>query len=116
MTGLNLGSYILSKMVVLSVMCVLQSLILTLTIALLVNVDKGGGEFWRPFLEVSGIIGSPFLEFFVTTSLVSISAAAMGIIVSALFTNADRVMTIAPILLDATDTFLGNAIHTGWNK
>ena len=107
MTGLNLGSYILSKMVVLSVMCVLQSLILTLTIALLVNVDKGGGDFWRPFLEVSGIIGSPFTEFFVTTALVSISAAAMGILVSALFTNADRVMTIAPILLMPQILFSG---------
>ena len=107
MTGLNIGSYILSKMVVLSVMCVLQSFILTMTIALLVNVDKGGGEFWRPFFEVNGILGLPFLEFFITTALVSISAAAMGILVSALFTNADRVMTIAPILLMPQILFSG---------
>ena len=107
MTGLNMGSYILSKMVVLSVMCILQSFILTLTIALLVNVDKGGGEFWRPFFEVTGVISSPFLEFFITTALTSISAAAMGILVSALFTNADRVMTIAPILLMPQILFSG---------
>ena len=107
MTGLNMGSYILSKMVVLCVICVIQSFILTLTIALLVNVDKGGGEFWRPFFDVNGIIMKPFLEFFITTSLTACSAAGMGIMVSALFTNADRVMTIAPILLMPQILFSG---------
>lgn len=41
----------------------------------------------------------PFPEMLVSVFLTAIASAAMGLFVSSLFTNADRAMTVAPILL-----------------
>ena len=50
---------------------------------------------------------SPFLEILITTFFTAISASAMGLFVSSLFTNADRAMTVAPILLMPQILFSG---------
>ena len=44
---------------------------------------------------------------FITTFLTAISSAAMGLFVSSLFTNPDRAMTVAPILLMPQILFSG---------
>lgn len=50
---------------------------------------------------------SPFWEVLLTTFLTAVSATAMGLFVSSLFTNADRAMTVAPILLMPQILFSG---------
>lgn len=95
MTGLSLNSYILSKLLVLGGLCLIQSGLVGGVFALLVGLPKQG--VWLP----------PLAEIFVTTFLTALSAAAMGLFVSALFNNADRAMTVAPILLMPQILFSG---------
>ncbi len=95
MTGLSLSAYIASKIVVLGGLCLIQSLMVTGVFSLLVGLPK------------EGVMWVPFLEILFTTFLTALSAAAMGLLVSALFTNADRAMTVAPILLMPQILFSG---------
>ncbi len=95
MTGLRLGSYVLSKIVVLGFLSVIQSLLVTGVFALAIGVPS------------TSVILPPFAELLVTTFLTALSSAAMGLFVSALFTNPDRAMTVAPILLMPQILFSG---------
>lgn len=95
MTGLRLGPYVLSKFLVLGLLCLVQSLLLT------------GVFLWRVGGPQEGILAAPELELFITTFLTAFSAAAMGIFASSLFRNADRAMTLAPILLMPQILFSG---------
>lgn len=95
MTGLSLGSYIASKIFVLGVMCFVQSLLIVGVFSAMVGLPE------------NGIIFSSFAEIFTTTFLTAIASTAMGLFVSSLFTNADRAMTVAPILLMPQILFSG---------
>lgn len=95
MTGLSLGSYIASKIFVLGVMCFVQSLLIVGVFSAMVGLPE------------NGIIFSSFTEIFTTTFLTAIASTAMGLFVSSLFTNADRAMTVAPILLMPQILFSG---------
>ena len=95
MTGLRLGSYILSKMLVLGFLSIVQSLLVTGVFALMIGVPE------------TAVLFSPFTELLITTFLTSVSSAAMGLFVSSLFTNPDRAMTVAPILLMPQILFSG---------
>ncbi len=95
MTGLSLSSYVASKILVLGLLCLIQSFFLTTGFVLLVGCPG------------SGILMDPYLEFFLTAFLTALSSAAMGLFVSCLFTNADRAMTVAPILLMPQILFSG---------
>lgn len=95
MTGLSLNAYILSKVLVLGVLCLIQS-------ALIISVFAGSVG-----LPEEGLFTNPFVELFITTCLTAISSTAMGLFVSSLFTNADRAMTVAPILLMPQILFSG---------
>ncbi len=87
MTGLSLTSYILSKVLVLGLMCLIQSIMVMGVFALLVGLPD------------SHLFMPPFLEMLLTTFLTALAASAMGLFVSSLFSNADRAMTVAPVLL-----------------
>ena len=95
MTGLSLTSYVLSKLIVLSMMCVVQSLMVVAVFIPLVGAPE------------EGVLLHPYLEMFITTALTSISATGMGLFVSSLFNNPDRAMTVAPILLMPQILFSG---------
>ncbi len=95
MTGLSLTSYVVSKIIVLGVLCLIQSLLVVGVFTALVGSPN------------SGILMEPFAELLVTTFLTALSSAAMGLFVSSLFTNADRAMTVAPILLMPQILFSG---------
>ena len=95
MTGLSLNAYILSKIIVLGVLCLIQSLM----IIGVFNASVG--------LPKEGLITAPFAELLITTFLTAIASTAMGLFVSSLFTNADRAMTVAPILLMPQILFSG---------
>lgn len=95
MTGLSLTFYVLSKIAVLGVLCFIQSLMLTGVFSLLVGLPD------------DGVMLAPILEIFFTTWITSTSAATMGLFVSSLFTNPDRAMTVAPLLLMPQMLFSG---------
>jgi len=87
MTGLRLDSYIVSKMLVMGLVCAIQSFMLTSVFALLVGLPS------------QGVVFGAYTELLLTTFLTALAASAMGIFVSSLFKNADRAMTVAPLLL-----------------
>lgn len=87
MTGLHLGAYIVSKMTVLGLICMVQSALLSGMFCYLVGSPD------------TGLLFVPVIEIYLVTFLTAFSASAMGIFVSALFKNADRAMAVAPILL-----------------
>jgi energy-coupling factor transporter ATP-binding protein EcfA2 len=95
MTGLRLDAYIISKVLVMILVCAIQSFLLIFVFATVVGLPS------------AGVIFSPFLEFFLATFLTAISASAMGIFVSSFFKNADRAMTVAPLLLMPQILFSG---------
>lgn len=95
MTGLSLTSYILSKILVLGLFCLIQSVLIVSTFALFVGLPE------------KGLLMPPYAEILVTTFLTAVSSTAMGLFVSSLFTNADRAMTLAPILLMPQILFSG---------
>ena len=95
MTGLSLDSYITSKMAVLGILCVIQSVMVVSVFALAVGLPK------------HGVVFLSYFEILFTTVLTSLSAAAMGLFVSSMFTNPDRAMTVAPFLLMPQMLFSG---------
>lgn len=95
MTGLSLGAYVLSKIIVLGIVCLVQSLSIVVVFYLLIGLPK------------SGFFTNSFVEVLLTTYLTSVASSAMGLFVSSLFTNPDRAMTVAPILLMPQILFSG---------
>lgn len=95
MTGLSIGSYVLSKIVVMGLLCLIQSVLVIGVFSALVGAPE------------NGVFLLPHLELFITTYLTAIASSAMGLFVSCLFTNADRAMTVAPILLMPQILFSG---------
>lgn len=95
MAGLSLNAYILSKILVLGILCLIQSIMIVGVFSIAVGLPE------------DGLFMLPFFELLITTFLTEISAAAMGLFVSSLFTNADRAMTVAPILLMPQILFSG---------
>ena len=95
MTGLSLSGYILSKIIVLGILCLIQSLCIIVVFALSVGVPD------------EGLFLPPVLELLMTTFLTAVASTAMGLFVSSLFKNADRAMTVAPILLMPQILFSG---------
>lgn len=95
MTGLSLSAYVSSKIIVLGILCLIQSLLITGVFILMVGLPE------------EGILNHPFIEILITTFITAVSSSAMGLFVSALFTNADRAMTVAPILLMPQILFSG---------
>ena len=87
MAGLRLDSYIFSKVAVMALLCGVQSFMLILVFAWLVGLPE------------KGLLAAPYIELLLNTFLTAFAASAMGIFVSTLFKNADRAMTVAPLLL-----------------
>ncbi len=95
MAGLSLFAYVTSKMLVLTLLCVVQSLLLTGAFTLLIGLpDKG-------------ILLPPFIELYLTTFLTALSATALGLVVSSFFDNPDRALVVAPILIMPQILFSG---------
>lgn len=95
MTGLSLNSYILSKMIVLSFLCLIQSFLIVGVFSVLIGMPE------------EGILIPSFWGMTVTTFLTAVASSATGLLVSSFVTNADRAMTIAPLLLMPQILFSG---------
>ncbi|MDR1616763.1 MAG: FHA domain-containing protein [Syntrophomonadaceae bacterium] len=87
MTGLRLDAYIFSKLIVMTLLCAAQSIMLTAVFTWLVGQPE------------KGLLTLPYAELLLNTFLTALAASATGIFVSTLFSNADRAMTVAPLLL-----------------
>ncbi len=92
--GLRLGAYVLSKALVLGVLCVVQSVLLA-----------------GVFCAFEGIpcdtLWNPAAELFITVLLTTLSAMCLGLAISALFKNPDRAIAVAPILIMPQILFSG---------
>ena len=99
MTGLSLNSYLCSKVMVLGLMSLVQSILLIGVFAITVGMPE------------YGLITESVIEFFITAFLTALAASTTGLFVSALFSNPDRAMTLAPILLMPQILFSGLAIE-----
>lgn len=95
MTGLSLNEYLLSKIFVLGGLSLIQSAMIIGVFSISVGLPK------------EGILIHPIAEFLITTFLTAAASTSMGLFVSSLFTNADRAMTVAPILLMPQILFSG---------
>ena len=92
----NLGivPYMLSKVVVLGVLCLVQSAILVVVVS-----------FKAPF--VHGTFLPPFLEIYISMALTSIAGLMLGLAISALAPNNDRATSFIPIILIPQVIFSG---------
>lgn len=95
MTGLSLSAYVSSKIIVLGVLCLIQSVMIMGVFSLMVGLPD------------EGVWLHPFVELLTTTFITAVASTAMGLCVSSLFTNADRAMTVAPLLLMPQILFSG---------
>lgn len=95
MAGASLSAYAISKIIVLGLLCLIQSLLIVVVFVVLVGSPQ------------EGLMMGAFLELLITTFLTSLASAALGLFVSALFGNPDRAMTVAPILLMPQILFSG---------
>ncbi|HEY3870861.1 MAG TPA: ATP-binding cassette domain-containing protein [Actinocrinis sp.] len=96
--GLSVWAYVLSKAIVLGVMTVIESFILTY-IALLRQGGPGTGV----------LLANGRLEIAVVVSLTGLAAMSLGLMVSAFSNNADKVLTILPVILFAEFVLSGAA-------
>lgn len=95
MTGVHLGPYVISKFVVLGILSLLQSMMLTGLFVVLVGTPE------------KGVITDPAAEFLITNFLTAFASVSTGLFISSLFTNADRAMTVAPLMLMPQILFSG---------
>ncbi len=92
----NLGivPYMFSKIVVLGLLCLAQSLVLTFLVSLR-----------APFQHATFL--PPFLEVYITMALTSLAGLMLGLAISALVPNNDRAMSIVPLVLIPQVIFSG---------
>ena len=88
LSGLKLSSYILSKICVQGLICFVQSLLLIGIFALLNGVPTQAILF-----------GNAFVELLIAAVIISFTAAAMGLLCSAIASTPEVAMTVAPLLL-----------------
>ncbi|MDR0999521.1 MAG: ATP-binding cassette domain-containing protein [Clostridiales bacterium] len=116
MAVLKLAPYLMSKLAVLGAFCLFQSYMLVMVCMMYL------GKFPTNDLGVY-----PFGGMFFTTFLCAFSASALGLAISAASPNADRAMTLAPVVLmpqilfsgvafelEGVTTFISNLIHCKW--
>src|SRR5579885_3264991 len=86
--AVNLGilPYMFSKILVLGLLCLLQSLILVWLVSI-----------FDPFSH--SVLLAPFWEIYITIALTSLAGLMLGLLVSALVSNNDRAMSAVPLLL-----------------
>ena len=102
--GLSAGAYLISKVIVLGVLTVVQSIILVLL-----------GTARQGAIEEGAVLGSGKLELIVVASAAGIAAMALGLMISALVTNPDKALTILPVVLLAQFLLSGALFNVAGN-
>ena len=96
LVNLKIGPYLASKVIVLSLLVLLQTLVLLGMLALRVG-----------FPPDTGVLLPPLLETFVTLLLTSLAGMALGLAISAGSSSADRAISIVPLVLIPQILFAG---------
>lgn len=89
LAGGDMPAYLASKVAVLSALAAFQALTLTVTTDVTLGLPAGTG----------GAPGDPFVTFFITLWLAIVTGMALGLLVSAASSSADRAMSLVPYLL-----------------
>jgi hypothetical protein len=79
--------YVFSKVIVLGVLCLLQSLVLLAVIG------------WKGGYPAQGVMWPPFLELYISLALTALGGLVIGLAVSALAPNADRALSLVPLIM-----------------
>ena len=96
--GLSPSAYILSKALLLGLLTIAQAAVLVF----LAVVRQGGPG-------AGTVMSSGQLELLVVVSMAGLSAMALGLLISAFVSNADKALTILPVVLFAEFLFTGSA-------
>lgn len=97
MANLKLLPYVTSKLMVNALLDLIQTSLLLLVVNFTLGLPENGMQFEN----------APALEIFITTFLTMFSASCIGLAVSALVTNSDQAISIAPVLLIPQILFSG---------
>jgi hypothetical protein len=89
-TGLSASAYVLSKAVVLGAFTVVQAFVLVL-----IGIARQGGP------GHGAALASGPLELCLVAALSGLAAMSLGLVISALVTNADKALTVLPVILFA---------------
>jgi ABC-type multidrug transport system ATPase subunit len=95
LANLRIGPYVLSKIVVLTLLVILQSAVLLFMVGLKVQ------------LPATGVLLPGWIELFVTTLLTSLAGLAMGLAISSAASTPDRAISIVPLALIPQILFAG---------
>ena len=95
LSGLRVAPYLISKVLVLAVLCVVQTTVLLAVLAFKVDLPSSGVLMWAP------------LELWISLALASAAALGMGLLISAAVGNADRAQSLVPIILIPQLIFVG---------
>ena len=79
--------YVMSKVLVLGVLCLIQSLVLLAIIG------------WKGGYPANGIIWPPFLELYLSLALTALAGLMIGLTLSALAPNPDRALSLVPLII-----------------
>lgn len=105
MTNLNLGSYILSKLIVQALLCALQMILVLGIFALFVNGKH---------LSTSGVIfGSIWIEYFITMFLLCFASDTLALFISSIVKNSSTANIFIPIVLIVQIVFSGVLFDLG---
>ncbi len=96
LVNLRIGPYLLSKVVVLSVLIIAQTLVLLGIVALKVR-----------FPTDTGVLLPPLVETFITLLLTALTGMALGLVISAASDSGDRAISIVPLALIPQILFAG---------
>ncbi len=96
LANLRIGPYILSKVVILSLLVLVQSAILLLVLGLQMRYSCD-----------AGILLPPVVELFVSMLLTSLAGMALGLAISAFATSPDRAISLVPLALIPQIVFAG---------
>jgi len=89
-TGLSASAYVLSKALVLGAFTVVQAFVLVL-----IGIARQGGP------GHGSVLASGRLELCLVAALSGLAAMSLGLLISALVTNADKALTVLPVILFA---------------
>ncbi|CAN5896139.1 FHA domain-containing protein [soil metagenome] len=95
LAGLHAGPYVLSKLVVLTLLVLVQS-------ALLVGVVAAVTK-----MPAHGVLLPPLLEIYVTIALAGVAGIALGLCISAIASSPDKATSLIPIVLVPQVLFAG---------
>jgi ABC-type multidrug transport system ATPase subunit/pSer/pThr/pTyr-binding forkhead associated (FHA) protein len=96
--GLSPSAYLLSKALLLGLLTIAQSAVLVF-----LGIVRQGGP------GKGSVFSSGQFELFVSVSVAGLAAMALGLLISAFVSNADKALTILPVVLFAEFLFTGSA-------